>query len=96
MKCEHCQQFFAKYQCGKDTHGECDCPKCQGYCECKPAPNHEDLMDFCMDHIKHFHVLPVEYAEFDEYGDEKAVYDITEYEPYLTDEDVELLKKQIT
>ncbi len=33
-KCKHCREFFKRYRCAKDTIGECDCPKCQGYCEC--------------------------------------------------------------
>jgi len=32
--CQHCNKFFARYRCGAAT-GECDCPKCQGYCDCK-------------------------------------------------------------
>jgi hypothetical protein len=32
--CPHCEKFFAAYRCSKRTHLECDCPKCQGYCEC--------------------------------------------------------------
>lgn len=33
-RCKHCEAFFKRYQCAKTTIGECDCPKCQGYCEC--------------------------------------------------------------
>lgn len=33
MKCRYCEGFFASYRCNKPD--ECDCPKCQGYCECK-------------------------------------------------------------
>lgn len=33
-RCTHCTDFFKRYQCAKNTIGECDCPKCQGYCEC--------------------------------------------------------------
>lgn len=32
--CCHCRRFFAQFRCAAATHGECDCPKCQGYCEC--------------------------------------------------------------
>ena len=32
--CEPCQKFFARFRCAAHTHGECDCPKCQGYCRC--------------------------------------------------------------
>jgi hypothetical protein len=35
MTCSHCQQFFARFRCSATTHGECDCPKCQGYCQCE-------------------------------------------------------------
>lgn len=31
-RCEQCQDFFALYRC--NAPGECDCPKCQGYCKC--------------------------------------------------------------
>lgn len=34
-KCQHCQEFFEKYSCAMEMIGECDCPKCQGYCNCK-------------------------------------------------------------
>lgn len=34
-QCGNCQEFFAKHTCAVlSGHGECDCPKCQGYCEC--------------------------------------------------------------
>lgn len=32
--CKHCEEFFKRYSCAKTTIGECDCPKCVGYCEC--------------------------------------------------------------
>ena len=34
--CIYCSEYFSKWSCGanRDT-GECDCPKCQGLCECK-------------------------------------------------------------
>jgi hypothetical protein len=32
-ECDYCKRFFARYRCNKPD--ECDCPKCQGYCECK-------------------------------------------------------------
>lgn len=35
VKCEACEKFFDKSVCSAQTHGECDCPKCQGYCECE-------------------------------------------------------------
>lgn len=34
-ECKHCSAFFKSYRCGMTTHGECDCPKCQGMCECR-------------------------------------------------------------
>jgi hypothetical protein len=35
-ECKHCEKFHAlgRY-CTAKSHGECDCPKCQGFCECK-------------------------------------------------------------
>ena len=33
-QCKACTEFFKRYRCAAATHGECDCPKCQGYCEC--------------------------------------------------------------
>jgi hypothetical protein len=35
-KCRHCEKFFARHRCSAASHMECDCPKCQGYCECAP------------------------------------------------------------
>ena len=36
--CNMCKRFFERYSCGKNRgDGECDCPKCQGYCKCKTA-----------------------------------------------------------
>ena len=34
-RCKACTEFFARFSCGKAVHLECDCPKCQGYCECR-------------------------------------------------------------
>ena len=35
MKCKSCRTFEAKgFRCSAMTHGECDCPKCQGFCKC--------------------------------------------------------------
>ncbi len=28
-----CDKFFASFKCNKPE--DCDCPRCQGYCECK-------------------------------------------------------------
>jgi len=34
--CDHCKAYFARFSCGKGRAPfECDCPKCQGYCECR-------------------------------------------------------------
>ena len=32
-KCPMCRDFFSKYRCNSPE--ECDCPKCQGLCECE-------------------------------------------------------------
>lgn len=34
-RCEACEEFFERYRCSRTSHGECDCPKCQGLCECE-------------------------------------------------------------
>lgn len=34
VQCRFCTKFFAQYSCAKNWVGECDCPKCQGMCEC--------------------------------------------------------------
>jgi hypothetical protein len=33
-ECKHCVEFFKRFNCSARSHGECDCPKCQGYCRC--------------------------------------------------------------
>ena len=38
MRCERCESFFSRFSCSAKTHGECDCPKCQGYCKCDNYP----------------------------------------------------------
>lgn len=30
--CRHCRKFFSSYRC--NAPDECDCPRCQGFCEC--------------------------------------------------------------
>ena len=40
MSCKHCKKYFSKYSCGMAVYGECDCPRCQGYCSCE-AMMHE-------------------------------------------------------
>lgn len=33
--CHSCRAFFERFRCGKNEgEGECDCPRCQGYCRC--------------------------------------------------------------
>lgn len=39
--CHYCADFFSEYQCAKQIHLECDCPKCQGYCECEDPEEEE-------------------------------------------------------
>ena len=35
-RCDSCERFFSPFRCGaNEGSGECDCPKCQGTCECK-------------------------------------------------------------
>jgi len=31
-RCKECKEFFARFR--HNPAGECDCPKCQGLCEC--------------------------------------------------------------
>lgn len=36
-QCKYCAEYFSFFSCAKDRigyTGECDCPKCQGICEC--------------------------------------------------------------
>jgi hypothetical protein len=33
--CEMCATYFNRYSHNPD--GECDCPRCQGQCSCKPV-----------------------------------------------------------
>jgi hypothetical protein len=44
-KCKHCEEFFKRFSCAKTTIGECDCPKCQGYCECYLTTEKSDETD---------------------------------------------------
>jgi hypothetical protein len=35
MRCYECERFFSRYACAVERgYDECDCPRCQGYCEC--------------------------------------------------------------
>lgn len=43
MKCKYCEQFFSKFSCGISLFGECDCPKCQGMCECNETDGFEQF-----------------------------------------------------
>ena len=40
-RCDHCQRFFARFQCSKHLL-ECDCPICQGLCECEAFLAHSE------------------------------------------------------
>lgn len=44
MKCQHCREFFDEMglHCIANIHGECDCPKCQGYCECNEGYDYDE------------------------------------------------------
>ena len=35
-QCVPCQVFFERFSCSALSHGECDCPRCQGLCHCTP------------------------------------------------------------
>jgi molecular chaperone GrpE len=39
--CGYCERFFAQYACSAAL-GECDCPRCQGLCECDLPDNAPD------------------------------------------------------
>jgi hypothetical protein len=40
--CDACTNFFMRFVCSAVSHGECDCPVCQGYCKCpKPSANEQ-------------------------------------------------------
>jgi len=56
MKCQSCTKFFLNYHCSAATYGDCDCPKCQGFCTCKPIMAYKDiksLTERCEDHPDH-------------------------------------------
>ncbi len=41
-ECKFCKRYFKSWSCGKDKGtGECDCPKCQGYCECEDTQSRQ-------------------------------------------------------
>ena len=46
------------------------------------------LMDFCKDHYKHFHCFPMEFATFNEYGEEDKIYKIPDYLHFLSDSQI--------
>lgn len=39
-KCTACEKFFSRFACNF-YFGECDCPECQGYCECRQKEKKE-------------------------------------------------------
>jgi len=41
--CAKCRAFFARFTCAAAMGMECDCPKCQGYCECKDMTDDIEL-----------------------------------------------------
>ena len=43
FQCKHCVGFFSKYQCSATLFGECDCPKCQGFCKCNQIEKFDDF-----------------------------------------------------
>lgn len=55
------------------------------------TPNHVTLMDYLVDHYAHFQALPMEYAEYD--GDAEIVFDFDEYMPFITDQDMDKIKR---
>jgi len=56
MKCQSCTKYFVNYRCSAASHGECDCPKCQGFCTCRvliPYKDIKNLTERCEDHPDH-------------------------------------------
>jgi hypothetical protein len=43
VPCRFCKEFFAQFRC--NAPDECDCPKCQGYCECEHSLNEVARLD---------------------------------------------------
>jgi len=39
--CKYCRVFYSRYQCSRYL-GECDCPKCAGYCESEGEPQNAE------------------------------------------------------
>jgi hypothetical protein len=48
MTCRRCKAYFEKFSCGAWC-GECDCPKCQGTCECVPMHDPDEVMTVISD-----------------------------------------------
>lgn len=38
--CRFCDEYFNRFRCGAPD--ECDCPICQGYCECSQEEDEDD------------------------------------------------------
>lgn len=49
------------------------------------------LFEFCADHIFNFNEFPLEYATFDESGEENNVYKYPDYLKFLTNNDISIL-----
>lgn len=49
MKCKKCEAFFSLFRC--NSPNDCDCPRCQGYCECPKldtaTPEFKRLVEDC-------------------------------------------------
>lgn len=43
MDCKHCREYFKSPLRGCTAHlcGECDCPGCQGLCDCRRKTNEQ-------------------------------------------------------
>lgn len=35
--CKWCREYFKRFRC--NAPNECDCPECQGYCQCHASGN---------------------------------------------------------
>lgn len=40
IRCDPCREFFVRFRCNAPL--ECDCPKCQGLCECEAQNEGEE------------------------------------------------------
>jgi len=60
--CGYCERFFAQYACSAAL-GECDCPRCQGLCECDlpdDAPDDERFVAVEPESVVEAVVAPVD------------------------------------